>query len=301
MYRLRVIVDEIRGFCDLPVRVGDYFEVDGARLIVPPQQHVCIWALQAMMPFLTAKQRRISEENDWVPTTSKIACPDPNGMVIYRVEILNPDPQERAVVQKGEIVRALGQTQPEKVAVENETGKIPPRMLVKEDFCSGCRRCELACSFQHTGQYWPELSRIQVAKDEHHGQDTPLVCRQCGIARCVEACPVSALSRDPNTHAVSLDPEKCQRCFKCQKACPFGAIHRDPEGYPLICDLCGGNPRCVEVCPTGAVRFGRAGEPAPVPKFSQPGKERPQRSSGSKGGMFPEKIVEPCTPELVTS
>ena len=85
MYRLRVIVEEIKGFCDLPMRVGDYFEVDGGSLLVPPGQRVCIWALQSLIPFLTAKQRNIVDDNDWVPTTSKISCPDPNGVVIYKV------------------------------------------------------------------------------------------------------------------------------------------------------------------------------------------------------------------------
>lgn len=296
MYRLRITVDEIRGFCDLPVKEGDYFEVDGGRLIIPPGKYICIWALQAMMPFLTAKQREIAEENDWVPTTSKIMCPDPNGMVIYRVERVGARTQGRQQQENKNNERKQGKEKQDEITgqevpgnspeIDTTDGKTPPRMLVQSSWCAGCRRCELACSFEHTGQYWPEASRIKVAKDEHHGEDTPLVCRQCGTARCLEACPVSALSRDPVTRAIILDTEQCIRCFQCQKACPFGAIHKSPEGYPLICDLCGGNPKCVEACPTSAIRFGHAGDPARPPRFQQPGKEKPRRISGIEGAMF---------------
>ena len=39
-------------------------------------------------------------------------------------------------------------------------------------------------------------------------------------------------------------------------ACPFGNIHFDDErGAAIKCELCGGNPRCVEYCPTGALSY----------------------------------------------
>jgi len=257
MYKLRISVEEVRGFCDLPMKAGDYFELDGGRLIVPEGKHVCLWALQSMIPFLTVKQRKLAEENDWVPTTSRISCPDPNGMVIYRVDAIGAEerPEERPA-------------------------DIPPRLLVDKDACAGCRRCELACSFRHLGKYWPEMSRVRVEKDEGKGLDIPVVCRQCGTAKCVQACPEGALSRDPVTKAVFLDKTRCTQCGLCRDACPFGAVYEDQDGFPLICDLCGGNPACVETCPTGAVRFGRAGDPAPRPRFSQPGKDRPGKASG---------------------
>lgn len=248
MYRLRVVAEEVKGFCDLPVAPGDYFEIDGGRLIIPPGKHVCIWALQAMMPFLTVKQRKIAEENDWIPTTSRISCPDPNGMVTYRVDLLDA-----------------------------ETPGIPERMLVDQPACTGCRRCELACSYGHEGKYWPEMSRVRVDKDEHKGVDAPVICRQCGSAKCVQACAQGALSKDPGTKAVLLDAAKCLRCYACRTACPFGAVHMDQQGFPLICDLCGGDPACTGVCPTGALRFGRAGDPPAAPRFAQPGKDRPRR------------------------
>jgi Fe-S-cluster-containing dehydrogenase component len=44
--------------------------------------------------------------------------------------------------------------------------------------------------------------------------------------------------------------------MKCVSACPFGAIyaHADVD-YPIKCDLCGGDPKCVHVCPKNAIRM----------------------------------------------
>ncbi|MGI6632513.1 MAG: TIGR04076 family protein [Bacillota bacterium] len=262
MYRLRVIVEEIKGFCDLPMRVGDYFEVDGGSLLVPPGQRVCIWALQSLIPFLTAKQRNIVDDNDWVPTTSKISCPDPNGVVIYKVIRVGVDD---AAGGSGAVPGRAGDAE--------ANGAIPQRILVNAAACSGCRRCELACSMNHEGQFSPEMSRIVVDKDDACGTDSPRVCRQCGIAKCLQACPAGAIARDPDTRAVIVDRSRCRKCGACIRACPFGAIRMTSEGFPLICDLCGGSPACADACPTGAVTFGRAGDTVPEPRFRQPGKE----------------------------
>ncbi|MCD6479367.1 hypothetical protein J7L65_01075 [Candidatus Bathyarchaeota archaeon] len=35
---------------------------------------------------------------------------------------------------------------------------------------------------------------------------------------------------------------------------PFTGLLLDPEGKPILCDLCGGNPKCAEVCPNEAIR-----------------------------------------------
>lgn len=293
MYRLRVTVHEIRGFCDLPMKVGDYFEIDGSKLLVPPGKHVCIWALSAMIPFLTAKQRNVQEENDWLPTTSLIGCPDPNGMVIYRVETLEhmggdlPEQQQSrdGAAQNAGATRAMGThgAQAASCNPKMQAGEAPSRLLVSQSDCTGCRRCELACGYHHESAYWPEMSRIRVSKDEPSGIDAPEVCRQCGTARCVASCPNGALSRDPWTRAVVLNKNLCTRCLRCKEVCAFSAVHVDNQGYPLICDLCGGSPQCVEVCPTGAVRYGRAGSTMIEPRFKQPGKEEPVKLQDEAG------------------
>ena len=58
-------------------RAGDYFELKGEMLTVPPRQGVSIYSLAAVLPLLAAKQRP-TDPNDWMATDAEVACPDPN-------------------------------------------------------------------------------------------------------------------------------------------------------------------------------------------------------------------------------
>jgi len=224
MYDLRIVVEEIKGFCDLPMKPGDYFEVKGGRIILPPGKHICLWALQSLMPFLPLKQRKIQEENDWVPYTKRISCPDPNGRVIYRIDVIGDKTSEHEIVRE--------------------------RMLVDESKCIGCKECEIVCKKQ----------AILIEPKKLRGTFSPKVCRQCGNATCINVCPNHALSKDPVTKAVRVDFELCIGCGLCSKACPFEAISFDRNKKVRICNLCDGEPSCVHKCPTGAIIFGRKGE-----------------------------------------
>lgn len=114
--------------------------------------------------------------------------------------------------------------------------------------CAGCRRCEIVCTLHHEGQIWPEASRVRVFMLVP-GVEIPHLCVQCTDYPCVEACSFNALSVDDKTSAVIVDREKCTACGVCIKACPGRIPHIHPkENYVLICDLCGGNPRCVKAC-----------------------------------------------------
>ena len=121
-------------------------------------------------------------------------------------------------------------------------------ILITPDKCSGCRLCEITCSLEHEGIIWPEASRIRVF-EFLPGVDMPHTCVQCSDYPCVNACPVNALSVDEKTGAVLVEEEKCTECGACITACP-GSVPRIPagKGSVVICDLCGGEPKCVEVC-----------------------------------------------------
>ena len=82
----------------------------------------------------------------------------------------------------------------------------------------------------------------------------PIVCSQCKVPVCADACPGGALSR--TNGIVHLDEESCISCMKCVDACPFGAIYAHSDNdYPIKCDLCKGQPACASFCPTQTLEY----------------------------------------------
>jgi uncharacterized repeat protein (TIGR04076 family) len=57
--------------------VGDYFELRGEMLHLPPGQGISIYSLASVLPLLAAKQRK-TDPNDWMSTDAEVACPDPH-------------------------------------------------------------------------------------------------------------------------------------------------------------------------------------------------------------------------------
>ena len=126
-------------------------------------------------------------------------------------------------------------------------------IVVDPSKCTGCRYCEVWCSFVHEGVFSSSLSRITVVKDDVIGLDYPVVCKFCDPALCIESCPSNALIRNENNVIVVIE-EKCIGCSTCINVCPYGAIKMHPiKAIPLICDLCGGEPVCISKCPTNAL------------------------------------------------
>jgi Fe-S-cluster-containing hydrogenase component 2 len=125
------------------------------------------------------------------------------------------------------------------------------RIKRKYENCSGCRRCEIACSLYHEGKIWPEASRIRVFMFVP-GVEIPHLCFQCEDYPCVKVCPVEALSINSQTGAINVDILKCTECGLCVKACPAKVPFSHPkENHIVICDLCSGKPKCVEACQEG--------------------------------------------------
>lgn len=86
IYDLRVTVDSIEGRSVCGLEVGDYFEVvESSKLKIPDGKHFCIYALNAVLPLLPAKQRQL-DENDWLEQDIFVCCPDPEERLILRIE-----------------------------------------------------------------------------------------------------------------------------------------------------------------------------------------------------------------------
>lgn len=65
-------------------RPGDYFELSGENLSLPPGQTFPIYPLAALLPILPAKQRP-TEDADWMTTDMEVACPDPHCGARFRI------------------------------------------------------------------------------------------------------------------------------------------------------------------------------------------------------------------------
>jgi uncharacterized repeat protein (TIGR04076 family) len=65
-------------------RPGDWFELRGEMLHLPPGQGFSIYSLAALLPLLPAKQRP-THPADWMSTDAEVACPDPNCPTRFRI------------------------------------------------------------------------------------------------------------------------------------------------------------------------------------------------------------------------
>jgi carbon-monoxide dehydrogenase iron sulfur subunit len=119
--------------------------------------------------------------------------------------------------------------------------------------CIGCGVCELICAVKRENVYNPRLSRIKILR-LYRLLNMAVVCRQCEDTPCIIACPQDCLTQSEKTGVIMVDEEKCDCCGWCMEACPYGAITINPEkDTVMMCDLCEGDPQCVEWCPEGAL------------------------------------------------
>ncbi len=165
-------------------------------------------------------------------------------------------------------------------------------VLVDVSYCVGCRKCEWACHESN------ELGGAQMSDFENainidekrrpdpknftivNGYEACTVgsrdcfvkvqCMHCLDPACVSACIVGALEKHPKG-PVNYDADKCIGCRYCMVACPFQipAYEYDEALAPRVmkCTFCfeqklaeGGRPACVDICPEGALRFGKREE-----------------------------------------
>ncbi len=121
--------------------------------------------------------------------------------------------------------------------------------------CVGCGVCEYICSFEKEKVFNPLKSRIRVVRLDSI-INLAVACRLCEDAPCVAACPRDALTQSEETGIILVDEDKCNGCGWCIEACDYGAIMLHPDKKVVFtCDLCDGQPKCVEWCPEEALDF----------------------------------------------
>lgn len=128
-------------------------------------------------------------------------------------------------------------------------------LIISPEKCTGCRTCEVACSFGKTTGFNPQNSAVSVFQYEEAAMSVPIMCMQCEDAACMKVCAVGALTKNEEG-TVLINPEKCIGCKLCISACPFGNMSFNVEKKKVVkCDLCNGTPKCAELCPSGAILF----------------------------------------------
>lgn len=99
-----------------------------------------------------------------------------------------------------------------------------------------------------------------------------VVLALCGL----KALPAQALVRPPGGQDADRLMERCIRCGRCVLSCPWHVLRAETLGEGILgagmpvadfyqnwCDMCasaGGMPRCIEACPTGALKAPADGE-----------------------------------------
>lgn len=156
-------------------------------------------------------------------------------------------------------------------------------MVIDIAKCSGCYNCFLACKDEHCGQDYPGYAAAQPMTghfwmnlvEKERGQYPkvklayiPVPCMQCEDAPCVKSAKGGAVYRRPDG-IIIIDPEKAKGQKQIAASCPYGVIYWNEENnLPQKCTLCAHlldegwkEPRCVEMCPTGALAFGDLDNP----------------------------------------
>lgn len=167
-----------------------------------------------------------------------------------------------------------GLTAPMVLARDQSPSGVRYGMVHDETRCIGCTACMEAC---RTVNQVPEgVTRLTIVRSGPVGEFPEAryrffrhSCQHCDRAPCVSVCPTGASYRDAATGIVDVNPDLCVGCQYCIVACPYQVRFIHPETRAADkCDFCrktrlrqGGQPACVEACPTRALIFGDLDDP----------------------------------------
>ena len=88
MPTIQCTVQSVKGICSAGLKIGDTFIVRDAFIVenITPAA-LCLHALAAMAPYLTAFGRQTAE-SDWINGLRELQCPDSTNSVVFRLQRL---------------------------------------------------------------------------------------------------------------------------------------------------------------------------------------------------------------------
>ena len=150
-------------------------------------------------------------------------------------------------------------------------------LIIDVEKCEDCNNCFLACKDEHVGNDWQGYTAAQPIHGhrwinilrKERGQYPvidvaylPVPCMHCDNAPCIKAAKNNGIyKRDDGI--VMIDPSKAVGQKELIKSCPYDVIWWNEEkNVPQKCTFCAHlmddgwkEPRCVQACPTGALKF----------------------------------------------
>ncbi len=132
------------------------------------------------------------------------------------------------------------------------------------DRCSGCKACVTACHSLNgldENETWRDVGLlIGGSNQDPIYQHVTTACHHCLEPACMQACPVNAYEKDPQTGIVKHLDDQCFGCQYCTLACPYDVPkYQSHKGIVRKCDMCsqrlsdGEAPACVQACPHQAI------------------------------------------------
>ncbi|WP_027364048.1 4Fe-4S dicluster domain-containing protein [Desulfotruncus alcoholivorax] len=156
-------------------------------------------------------------------------------------------------------------------------------VLVDITRCVGCGSCVVACKLWNKLQYrqdapatgseavlaaenWTAVKKVESKKgSEKVWRFVKEQCLHCDEPACASACFSKAIKKTKEGPVV-YDEKLCVGCRYCMLACPFSIPKYEwDKTFPRVrkCQMCAGRvakgekPACVEVCPAGALTYGK--------------------------------------------